>query len=370
MNVSNRKSGITLCLSLLVTAGSAQAAPYAADSFKAGTQQDPGNTARFIGDPAKGEYNASNTTSGTSLVNIAGQGPTLTGFTGNWTSQLQGSAGGTISATSQFNANTGSLTHGSLPPGFTQPGRVIAIGSSAGATVRSAFRSLAGPLPGGGTVYMSGILNGSASTTATVGEWGVGGFVSTISPYDIVSGSNMKGVMFGYGGDATNTAPRSDAIVRVVDYDDNGQLTVTQRTLVNNVTAIDRLFIMKIEYNVVPNTGDGTDRITYMVDGNSAPLANLSSEQAAFETAGGGTLGSGTAGPGAGSFIAEVGDSPTELTQLRFASKSQIANIFYDEFRIGPTFADVVPEPSAAALGLVAVAGLLTRRGRGSRHPG
>jgi hypothetical protein len=247
---------------------------------------------------------------------------------------------------------------------------VLAIGSSAGPTVRSAFRSLAGPLPGGGTVYMSGITNGSASTTATtgVGEWAVGGFVSTIAPFDIVGGTNMKGLMFGYGGDATNaTAGRSDAIVRVVDYDANGALTVTQKSLVDNVSSIDRLFIMKVEYNVVPDTGDGTDRVTYMIDGNSAPLADLSSEQAAFETAGGGTRGSGTPGAGAGTFIAEVGDSPADLTQLRFASRSQLANVSFDEFRIGPTFADVVPEPSSACLGLVAAAGLLARRGRAGR---
>lgn len=281
---------LAMCLTVLGIAGPIQAALLAFDPIATGS------------DPANGEYSA--------VGSIAGQGPTVLGFTGNW----GGSSAGSVVAT------TSGLTY-SDPNYFPASGGALQHNPD-GRPHRSMDTTLADSFAGTGTIYLSFL---GQFNTATAGNWG--GYTA----FEV-----------GSGGDADAT--KALAIGRDNDQGLNGdfmyQINNGPKASLGAGNTDTNLFVVRFDLS----TAAASDSVTMWM--NPDLTGGFASDPS-----GGIPLGSGL--------------DLFAINNIRFGSGGGAGNVV-DEIRFGTTLESViaVPEPGAALLGAIGALAVLRRRQR------
>ena len=259
--------------------------------------------------------------------NITGQNPTVTGFTGAW--------------------STNTATIGVVATGLEYPG-VNSEGGTARFThtgdlsdnPRQAYRSLGSYDDTQDAYYFSGLMSFDANFATDTDGYARMGFVSGTSDDDDTS---VFGVQWGFQGNGDGGV---DAFVRVRDY--LGGTAMNEYTIAEDIAVGTHLFVVKLQ----PNSSGGSDAMSIWLD-----PADVSSEAAAGDAT------------WSQSTLAWVpSDDPgfstgylVDMLVLKSFSVGANAVVGYDEARMGTAWDDgvSVPEPGSMILGLAGLVSVL-----------
>ena len=286
------KTPITIAITALFASSLGQAALSVYDSFLTGST------------PASGEYN---------VGNIVGQGPTVDGYTGNWTQPNSfGSAVVSASGLSYTNGSGTLVTAGgsvSVTAENTRKGRLLSAPVTAGTNT---------------TMYMSVLLQ--------LGAAGSNGFYQSLEFQNGSFADSNRSFQLGHGNDFSPTAVSSTNYF--------GLRINNQSTQLLNLGATDtnvNLFVLKFELSDSANS----DSVTIWRNPNM-----------------------GGAEPGGSLGTLSGFDIVFDRTSLaRFSGGGSGDFISADEIRFGDSFAAVtpIPEPSSALFLIIASLGLFVR---------
>jgi len=305
-----------------VSAVPAQGVLIADDPFLTG---NPAN-------PAAGEYDPGVLVSGT--ISGGGQDPDILGFVDPWASNRSGVA--------QWTATDGSVED---PTGDFTGGRARFAGVDN--LQRRVHRDLAA-YTAVDTYYMSFVMTAALGDTDGDGFVGVG-FTNDATDAELDGSSDgLFGALVGF---KANPGGTTDLVMRFRDQTSPGVFGATDEVLLANVasagTENDGVYrvVLKLDHNAAPFNPDGEDVLTAWV--NPGLVSSEAQANAAVT-------------PTSVNTFALPNNSL--ITQLTFTGIDYSRPASFDEFRLGTEFADVIPEPSVAALVAAGLACVVRRR--------